>query len=213
MPRAAKQDALVDAFVASGVNVIGKSATPEAGFLPTTEPLAFGLGLLGLAWADRGRLVPAIAVLGLAGLGRETALVMAIAAGLVVARRTSWRAGAAVALLPVLPFGAWAVRLRQLVPADTYRSTTLLGFLDLPDQTAFDVIACVVTIALMLVAIWRWRDVPVLWLTAAGFLAACAFYIGDQYQWHGLPRVSAVGVALGLAAVAPSRPPARATAP
>jgi amidase len=42
MPRAAKQDALVDAFVASGVNVIGKSATPEAGFLPTTEPLAFG---------------------------------------------------------------------------------------------------------------------------------------------------------------------------
>jgi amidase len=42
LPPAARQDALVDAYVKTGVNVIGKSATPEAGFLPTTEPLAFG---------------------------------------------------------------------------------------------------------------------------------------------------------------------------
>ena len=41
-PPAAKQNALVDAFQKTGVVVIGKSATPEAGFLPTTEPLAFG---------------------------------------------------------------------------------------------------------------------------------------------------------------------------
>jgi amidase len=41
-PPATHQEPLVDAFVKSGVNVIGKSATPEAGFLPTTEPLAFG---------------------------------------------------------------------------------------------------------------------------------------------------------------------------
>jgi amidase len=42
LPAATRQSPLVDAFVASGVTVIGKSATPEAGFLPTTEPLAFG---------------------------------------------------------------------------------------------------------------------------------------------------------------------------
>lgn len=42
LPPATRQDALVDAYVRAGVNVIGKSATPEAGFLPTTEPLAFG---------------------------------------------------------------------------------------------------------------------------------------------------------------------------
>ena len=41
-PPATKQSPLVDAFLRGGVNVIGKSATPEAGFLPTTEPLAFG---------------------------------------------------------------------------------------------------------------------------------------------------------------------------
>ncbi|MDB5432799.1 MAG: 6-aminohexanoate hydrolase [Caulobacter sp.] len=41
-PPAASQDAYVDAFEAAGFNIIGKSATPEYGFLPTTEPLAFG---------------------------------------------------------------------------------------------------------------------------------------------------------------------------
>lgn len=41
-PPASTQDALVDAFAASGLNVLGKSATPEDGELPTTEPLAFG---------------------------------------------------------------------------------------------------------------------------------------------------------------------------
>ena len=42
LPPARSQGPLVSAFDASGVIVIGKSSTPEAGFLPTTEPLAFG---------------------------------------------------------------------------------------------------------------------------------------------------------------------------
>ncbi|WP_293900085.1 amidase [Phenylobacterium sp.] len=42
MPPAARQSPLVDAFARAGVDVIGKSATPEYGFLPTTEPTAFG---------------------------------------------------------------------------------------------------------------------------------------------------------------------------
>lgn len=33
---------LIDGMLATGLNPIGKSATPEHGFLPTTEPLAFG---------------------------------------------------------------------------------------------------------------------------------------------------------------------------
>jgi len=39
---ATRQSALIDGFVAAGLNPIGKSSTPEHGFLPTTEPLAFG---------------------------------------------------------------------------------------------------------------------------------------------------------------------------
>ncbi|HEX7693215.1 MAG TPA: amidase [Sphingomonas sp.] len=39
---AARQAPLIDGMLAAGLNPIGKSATPEHGFLPTTEPLAFG---------------------------------------------------------------------------------------------------------------------------------------------------------------------------
>jgi len=42
LPPAGRQDPLIDAYAKSGVVVIGKSSTPEYGFLPTTEPTAFG---------------------------------------------------------------------------------------------------------------------------------------------------------------------------
>ncbi|RAK60543.1 amidase [Phenylobacterium hankyongense] len=42
-PPARRQSAHIDAFDRAGLVVIGKSATPEYGFLPTTEPLATGL--------------------------------------------------------------------------------------------------------------------------------------------------------------------------
>lgn len=41
-PPARAQPPFQDAFDRAGVNVIGKSATPEYGFLPTTEPVGFG---------------------------------------------------------------------------------------------------------------------------------------------------------------------------
>ncbi|HVY89301.1 MAG TPA: amidase [Hyphomonadaceae bacterium] len=39
---ATKQDAFITAAMATGIVCIAKSATPEYGYLPTTEPLAFG---------------------------------------------------------------------------------------------------------------------------------------------------------------------------
>jgi amidase len=42
MPPATKQDAYINATFATGLVCIAKSATPEQGYLPTTEPLAFG---------------------------------------------------------------------------------------------------------------------------------------------------------------------------
>src|SRR3569623_1900621 len=38
---ATRQTALIDGMLATGLNPIGKSSTPEHGFLPTSEPLAF----------------------------------------------------------------------------------------------------------------------------------------------------------------------------
>jgi len=42
LPPAAQANAYIDSFDRAGLIVIGKSATPEFGFLPTTEPNAFG---------------------------------------------------------------------------------------------------------------------------------------------------------------------------
>jgi len=41
-PAKTKNDEYVDALLAAGFIVLGKSATPEFGYLPTTEPLAYG---------------------------------------------------------------------------------------------------------------------------------------------------------------------------
>lgn len=41
-PAAESQEPYIDAFEKAGLIFIGKSATPEYGFLPTTEPVAFG---------------------------------------------------------------------------------------------------------------------------------------------------------------------------
>jgi amidase len=42
LPPATQANAYIDSFDKAGLIVIGKSATPEFGFLPTTEPSAFG---------------------------------------------------------------------------------------------------------------------------------------------------------------------------
>ena len=178
--------------------------------ITTTEPLAFGLGLFGLALVDRSRWGWATAALALAGLSRETALVMAVAAALTLV----WRGHRAVAFAllagSTLPLAVWSLWLGQQVPADTYRSSKLLGFLDMPAPSLVDVLSCSAAVVLMVAGVWRWRDVPLLALTSLGFLACCAFYIGDQYQFHGLPRVSAAAMAIGAAGLLPfrRRPPA-----
>jgi amidase len=41
-PPKTSQSTYIDAFERAGLNFIGKSATPEYGFLPTTQPVAFG---------------------------------------------------------------------------------------------------------------------------------------------------------------------------
>ena len=100
-----------------------------------------------------------------------------------------------------VPLLVWSVYLRTQIPADTYQSTKLLGFLDAAPSTADAAGAARSPLALMVVGAWRWRREPLLGLTALGFLGCCAFYIGDQFLAHGLPRVSAAGVAIGLAAL------------
>jgi hypothetical protein len=167
--------------------------------ITTTETVAFGLGFVGLALADRRRLGWAIIAFSLAGLSRETALVMALAAALALASEREWRGAALVAVVPWLPFLAWSAILRAQVPADTYQSSAFLGFLDTPTLSRLDIVVSVATVVLLVVGVVTWWDARAAAWTAAGYLACCALYIGDQYVWHGFPRVSAAGIALGLA--------------
>jgi hypothetical protein len=168
--------------------------------ITTTEPLAFGLGFLGLALVERQRLVLATASFGLAGLTRETALVMAIAAGIVlVLRRRPW-SGLALVAVSCAPLAAWSMYVQTQVPSGTANSTKLLGLLD-ANPSGADAVACAVAVSLMAVGAWRWRREPLLGLTALGFLGCCALYVGDSFHAEGLLRVSAAGVAVGLAAL------------
>jgi hypothetical protein len=183
---------------------LGYAATAALAFptvIGTSESLAFGLGFAGLALAARSRLGWAAVTLALAGLARETALVfaMALALDLLLDRRI--RAAVAVSLGSTVPFLLWNALLQSRVtaPASESESTELFGFLHLPSLDAVDVAVSGVALVLMVTAIPTWRGVRQLQLVAAGFLASCALYVGDQYRWPALIRVSAAAVALGLA--------------
>ena len=181
---------------------LGYAATAALAFptvIGTSEPLAFGLGFAGLALAARSRLAWAAVALALAGLARETALVFAVALALDLLLDRRIRAAVAVALGSMAPFVAWNALLQSRVTAPPAESTDLFGFLHLPPLDAVDVAVSGAAVVLMVAAIPTWRGVRQLQLVAAGFLACCVVYIGDQYQWHGLIRVSGAAVALGLA--------------
>ncbi len=106
-------------------------ALPAA--ITTTEPLAFGLALAGLAMFDRDRLIVATCLFGAAGLGRETALAAAVAAALVLLARRQIVAAAAVAILSAAPYVIWAAYVSSRIPATHDPTTQFLGFLHIPD--------------------------------------------------------------------------------
>ena len=184
---------------------LGYAATLALAFsmmIGTNEPLAFGLGFAALALYDRGQLIPAAGLLALAGLGRETALVMACA----VVLDLLWRARSRAALL------VGADRLRRRPSSGTRCSK--IG----PPRRPTDRWSCSGSSTCPISArptrsCWRsasrcipprssaGADVRVLWLVAAGFLATTAFYIPDSFQWHGYQRVCAPALALGVAAI------------
>jgi hypothetical protein len=167
--------------------------------ITTTEPLAFGLALAGLALFDRDRLVAATALFAAAGLGRETALAAAAAAALVLLTRRRVLAAGVVGVFAVSPYALWSAYVSASVPATTDPTTQFLGIRHVADVLGpFDAAVALVGAALIVIAVVSWRDVPVLATTSAMFLAACLVYNSDSYRWHAFLRLSALGVALGI---------------
>lgn len=174
--------------------------------ITTTEPLAFGLALTGLVLLERHRWLCATAAFALGGLTRETALVMALAGALVLVGAGRWRHAIGVLAGATLPLVLWSMWVGHRVPPDLHQSSKFLGVLNTPTPSLADATTCAAAIVLMVIGVWRWRDAPLLSLTALGFLGCCAFYIGDAFQFHALPRLSSAAMAIGAAGLLPRRP-------
>jgi hypothetical protein len=166
--------------------------------LTTSEPLAFGLGMAGLALVDRDRVVAAAPLLALAGLGRETALTFAVAAALVLLVRHRRLTAVALVLAAVLPTAAWwayvqSITERSRVPAG------FLGIVHLPGQWAPHIAASFLVLGCIGVSVVAWRDVLVLRWLALTFAAWIPLYERYSFTMTSLPRLALPSVALGLA--------------
>jgi hypothetical protein len=181
--------------------------------LVTSEPLAYGLGFVGLCFADRDRHVAAALCITLGALTRETAALFVVAAALPLAaallrrqRRFSaaWLTYGLVAVVPVL----WGAYLRSRFEVGYTEQRILL--LGLGRGTAGQFALGAIGVAACAVGVVRWRDAAPLALTAATF-GALALVLGTDVlePWHFF-RVVAPGVAIGLAGLAAGLSPRRA---
>jgi hypothetical protein len=181
-----------------------------------SEPLAYGLGMAGLALADRRRLLAAAVVLTFACLARETALLFVGGAGLalLVSRQARIRDLVPFAL-PVVATVGWALLLASWYPAVAADDRLqLLGALEVG---SIGVLLATSIIAAGLLGAWCWRDVPVAWGTALLFGLATLGYGTDLFAYQHLIRISAPACTFALSglaawwaarrAPAPGRPP------
>ena len=176
---------------------------PALAFM-TSEALAFGLGITGVAFADRRRWLLATVFLTGGALARESVAIMAVATavGLALDRRRSglsWTPLVVIALVPVAAVVAWSGFVASVVPAG--RSEERIQLLGILDATATGMILGAVVIALGLLATWRWRGVAAVWPVPLAFAGLCLVYFDLLFRWQAILRVSAPAVALGLMAL------------
>jgi hypothetical protein len=184
-------------------------ASALALLLTTSEPLAFGLGMAGLALADRGRLLPATALFALGGLTRESALTIAVAAGAVLWFEHRRRGGAvAMVVAATVPTAAWWAYV-QTIADESKVPLQPLGILRIGEQWPPNVIAAVLALVLMAVAVVAWWDVPPFRWLALAFAAWIPVYEDVAFKIVGLPRLSIPSIALGLAGLVRWRTQAR----
>jgi len=173
-----------------------------------TEPLAYGLALAGsAAWLD-GRRSVGFALLALAPLAREAAVLFA--AGLAVAAlcERRWRTAAALAA-SALPMAAWQIYLALHVPAPTAGVLRLLSIVPLagafplsgdPPHLAALLFLGLPALALLpgaLAWIGRQPGSPFAWLIAAHALLLLIAPAESYLHVLGLARVS-VGLTASL---------------
>lgn len=170
-----------------------------------TEPLAFGLGTAGLLLWLAGRRPAALLCLALAGLTRETTLLLA--AGLIPAELARRQWGRALALAAVaLPCVVWQLALQRVLGASPLAVAATLHVIPLQGALAnlqlepgkLTALLVVALPALLLLAVgartaWRRPTQPIAWLLLVHSALALAF--SDESYLH----IMAVGrLSLGL---------------
>lgn len=177
---------------------LGACAIPL--LMTTSEALAFGLGLAGLCLVDRDRLVAAAPLLALAGLTRESALTFVVAAAVLLWTRRRPGAAAGLFVAAMAPTAAWWAYVQSITPPSRVPLSPM-GILQIGDQVPSDIVASVLMLALIVVSVIAWWDVPPLrWLTLA-FAAWIPLYESFAFKLIGLPRLAAPSLALGIAGV------------
>jgi hypothetical protein len=175
-----------------------------------SEPMAFGLGLVGVALCDRLRLGWAALAFTLGALAREPVAFMAIAsgAGLLVARRVTPRQLWPLAV-PAAVTAGWMLYLTTVFPPSP--STDRLNPLGLLDAGPTGQLLGLATIAFGIAAAWTWRDIPAVWPIGLLFVALTLSYGGELFRLQVVYRAGAPAFALGLAGLlaAAVRPEAR----
>ena len=176
-------------------------ASALALLLTTSEPLAFGLGVAGLALADRGRLLPATALLALGGLTRESALTIAVATGALLWFQHRQRlAAVAMVVVATVPTAAWWAYV-QTITDESRVPLEPMGILRIGEQWGPNVVAALLALVLMVVAVVAWWDVPPFRWLALSFAAWIPVYEDVAFKIVGLPRLSIPSIALGIAGI------------
>lgn len=163
-----------------------------------SEPMAFGLALVGMALCDRRRFGWAALAFTLGALAREPAALMALACafGLFVTRQVPLRRLWPLAV-PALVTVGWMAYLTTRFPPSP--STDRLDPLGLVDAGPTGQMLAVLTIVMGLLAAWTWRDVPAVWPLGLLFVALTLSYGGDLFRFQVVYRAGAPAFALGLA--------------
>jgi len=163
-----------------------------------SEPMAFGLAMVGVALCDRGRIGWAAVAFALGALAREPAALMALgcAFGLFVGRRASLRSLWPLAV-PAMVVVGWMAYLTTRFPPSP--STDRFDPLGLFDAGPTGQLLALATVVLGLAAAWTWRDVPALWPIGLLFVALTLSYGGDLFRLQVVYRAGAPAFALGVA--------------
>lgn len=162
------------------------------------DPMATGLALGGLVLVERRRYVAAALLLGAGALTREgVAFLIAGIALAVLLEVRSWR-GPLVLASSVLPLAAWHWYLSVEVGGTFQSKVALLAIRERPLGAALLTLGC---FGVCTYGAYAWRHRPAIAAVCVITAVQIPFFAPDILDWAALPRVTAVGLSLGLAAL------------